>query len=178
MLKYQKYVAWLGLALLMLLMSGCKSIETYYQGYKAGSENTTSLITAENQQGRWKTFDIDLNYQYDYAGNLLKISGTIDLGLYYEMNTSRIDRLDAYLFFLDDKARVIETAALLSSLPFYAEENLTFTKELKVPTATDSIAFGYYGEARRDGGGGSDPHGGGGGGGLDYFYDLPKKVKS
>lgn len=74
--------------------------------------------------------------------------GTIDLGLYYEMNARMVDSLDTYLFFLDDRSRVIETAALSSSLPFEAEEILTFTKELKVPQGIKAISFGYTSRRR------------------------------
>lgn len=81
-----------------------------------------------------------------------------------------VDSLDTYLFFLDDRSRVIETAALSSSLPFEAEEILTFTKELKVPQGIKAISFGYNGEARRDGDGWSNFIGGGG---VETFCDLP-----
>ncbi len=94
------------------------------------------------------------------------------------MNTSRIEKLDTYLFFLDDKARVIETATLSRALPFVAEVGLTFSKELKVPAGAEAIAFGYIGETGRNGGGGSDHAGGGGGGGMEDFYNLSKRVKS
>ena len=178
MWTYLKATAWSSLILLPLLIVGCKSIETYYQGYKAESENTTPLITDKNQQGRWKTFDIDLNYRYDYLDNLLKISGTVDLGFYYKMNASRINKLDAYLFFLDEGGRVLETAALLRSLPFEAEERLSFSREVKVPPGVSAVSFGYDGEAFRDGDGRMDfQDGGGGGGGVQSFYDLPKRVK-
>ncbi len=93
------------------------------------------------------------------------------------MNTSKIEKLDTYLFFLDDEARAIETAALSRALPFVPEVGLTLSKELKVPAGAEAIAFGYFGEAGRNGGGGSD-HAGGSGGGMEDFYDLPKRVKS
>jgi len=169
MLNYLKPIAWLSLILLPLFMTGCKNIETYYQGYNAESESTTPLTRGKNQQGRWKTFDIDLNYRYDHAENLLKISGTIDLGFYYEVNAVMINRLDVYLFFLDDSGKVIKTAALLRALPFEVEESLTFSKDLHVPPGIEAISFGYNGEARRSGDRGGD--------GVETFYDLPKRVK-
>ena len=177
MLIYQKHIAGAGLVLLLLLLlPGCQSIETYYRGYHAEGESVTTLAPIEQAQGTWRTFDLALNYSYGYADNLLKISGNIDLGLYYEMNTRRIERLNVFIFFLDDKSSVIQTAFLSSLISFDPQESLTFARKLKVPTGAYAIAFGYSGEARRDGEGGSDSDGRGGGG-LDFFYDLPKRVK-
>ncbi len=176
MLTYHKKITGAGLVLLLLVIAGCQSIESYYHGYHAAGESVSMLVPVEQAQGAWKTFDLELNYAYGYADNLMKISGTIDFGLYYELNTRRIERFDSFIFFLDDKSSVIETAVLSTQISFNPEESLSFARELQVPPGAYAIAFGYRGEARRDGEGGSGPDGKGGGG-LDFFYDLPKSVK-
>lgn len=171
----KRWCLWLVL-LASLLLIGCQSTETFYRGYLAGNESVAPLTPAGSPTGQWKTFDIDLNYQYGSSGNDLNISGTIDFGLFYELNTSRIETIDFYLFFLDSESRVLNTARLFRSLSLDPEETITFNTSVTPPSGAKSIAFGYSGRAREDGGGGKTSSGmGEGGGGTFLFYDLPKR---
>lgn len=171
----KKWCLWLVL-LAGLLLTGCQSTETFYRGYIADNKSVAPLTHAEEPTGHWKTFDIDLNYQYDSSGNGLNISGTIDFGLFYELNTSRISSIDFYLFFLDDESRVLNTARLFRSLYLSPKETIVFNTSVTPPSGATSIAFGYSGRAQEDGGGGKTSSGmGAGGGGTFLFYDLPKR---
>ncbi len=177
MLNFLKISIWVGFSLCLLTVAGCQSTTSFYRGYHAESASCAPLMRLENQQGSWKTFDLELNYEYDYKGDDLNISGTLDLGLYYEIITNRILSLDVYLFFLDDNTRVMETRFLSRELDFEGGSALTFAKHLKVPAGTDSISFGYEGKARTDGNAGDNLNGGGGGGSVEYFSSLPKRVR-
>lgn len=159
----------------ILLLTGCQSTETFYRGYLAGNESVTPLTLPGSPAGHWQTFDIDLNYRYDASGNNLDISGTIDFGLFYELNTSRIERIDVYLFFLDHDSKVLETARLFRAITADPEETIAFKKNLQVPPSAKAIAFGYRGMAREDGGGRHSSEIGEGGGGTFFFDDLPKR---
>jgi hypothetical protein len=174
MLTIDKRVSGWAFALMLLALVGCQSSATFYRGYQADTANVAPLAQVAEQQGRWETFDLDLNYRYRYADRMLDISGAIDLGLYHEINTRLIRSLNVYLFFVDDQARVLETAWLVRSARFRPEESLSFAKSLKVPAGTAALAFGYDGEAREDGGDGRGDRGGGGGG-LHIFSNLPKR---
>jgi len=159
--------------LLFFGLTSCQSTESFYRGYTVENE---SLSPLGNQQGSWKTFDLELTYQYQQTDNILDITGSAALSLYYELNTSRIRTLDVYLFLLDDESKVLETVYLTRRLEFSPEENLTFTKTLKIPPGTTSIAFGYKGTALGDGGG-DDFSSGAFGGGQEIFYDLPTRPR-
>lgn len=174
---YLKIAGWSLVLLFSLALIGCKSTSAYYLGWQVENESDAQL-SADQQQGHWKTFDLDLNYKYDTAGDVLNISGTIALSFFYEMNTSRIRNLDVYLFFLDNDSKVLETAELSRSVersqPY---RTLEFNKSLQVPTGTSLIAFGYKGAAWEDGGGTPRARGGGGGGRLITFDNLPKRPR-
>ncbi|HKJ05515.1 MAG TPA: hypothetical protein VJ974_07960 [Geopsychrobacteraceae bacterium] len=156
-------------------LAGCQSTESFYRGYRVENQSIAPLSTLETQQGAWKTFDIDLTYQYQKTDNILNISGTTTLGLYYELNTSRIRTLDLFLFFLDDESKVLETTYLVRRLEFNPEEKQTFVKSLNIPTEAASIAFGYKGTAQEDGSGTDSSDGGGGS--QQIFFDLPKRPR-
>lgn len=155
-----------------MVMTGCQATETFYQGYKADNESISKLSTPGTQQGSWKTFDLDLNYQYEYKNNVLDISGTVNMSFFHEINSSRIRKLDIYLFFLDEASKVLETALLSRTSIDYLDFGLQFSKNLQVPTGAKSFAFGHRGEAVESGG--DDLRGGGG---VRFFYDLPKRPR-
>lgn len=172
---YKNNLGW-AVALLILasfILTGCQSTESFYRGYQAQNDSISQLSTDGTQQGYWKTFDIDMSYQYDYADNVLNISGALALGLYYEMNISRIKSMDIFLFFLDDESKVLQTAYISRSMINWPDEGLLFTKSINVPAGAKAIAFGYRGKALGDDGGGDE--GLGGGGGMEFFSDLPKR---
>lgn len=160
-----------------LILFGCQSTATYYQGYTA--DNTSiSALSEPAAQGSWETFDINLNYQYDQTDEMLNISGTANFSLYFEMNITRIKNMDLYLFFLDENSSVLETARLNKFGYYHPDEQLSFAENLAVPPGAKSFAFGYRGQAFEDGGGGGMGVDGDGGGGMHFFYDLPKRPKS
>jgi hypothetical protein len=160
-----------------LILFGCQSTATYYQGYKADNDSISAL-TDPAAQGSWETFDINLTYQYDQTGDMLKISGAANFSLYYEMNITRIKNMDLYLFFLDENSSVLETARLNKFGYYQPEDQLSFAGNLAIPPGAKSFAFGYRGQAFEEGGGGGMGLDGDGGGGMHFFYDLPKRPES
>lgn len=157
-----------------LLLAGCQSTETFYRGYLADNQSVAPLMA--EAQGSWQTIDIDLNYHTEKIDEMLNISGTIDFGLYHQLSSSRINRLNFHLFFLDNEAKVLQTASLARALYAQPETQLYFDTSLPVPSGAQSIAFGYEGKAQEDGGSkGGSAGSGEGGGGTFLFYDLPKR---
>lgn len=162
------------LSTLVCLLPGCQSTETFYLGHISQNSSNFALTEAPNYQGQWETFDLSFSFQAQRQDNWLEISGSMVFGNYYQLNSSRINRIDFYLFFIDDQARVLETRRLYSRRNINPEVTRQFQARLAIPTAARAVSFGYDGRARGDGGDGGGFRGGGGGG-IDLFRELPKR---
>ena len=153
-----------------LLLSGCKSVESYYRGYLSTNQSSFDLVDNSKRQGSWETFDLKLDYQTEMKGEILDVSGMVTFGNYYAMNSAQIVVFDAYLFWLDEDAKVLGTTRLARSVSVQGSDPIRFSESLRVPAGTKALSFGYSGESQGDGG-----YERGGGGGLEAFESLPKK---
>ena len=167
-----QYIRYLMVLISTLLLFGCQTIASYYGGYKSDNKSNIDLYAATNQQNSWKTFDLSMEFQTVQRDNYLSVSGTVKLGLYYELNASRIKDLSMYLFFVDADSKVVETARITKMVDISPDEVITFDRLLKIPPTAVAISFGYDGEAL---GGGGDMHDSNGGFSGDHFYELPKR---
>lgn len=141
------------LAVIMLLsLPACQpqNVSNYYQGLRTNPAESLSLSGKEPQSGQWQTFDMLLDYRYQAGGGTLRISGNAALSEFYQLNINVLRKLDIYLFFLDENARVLETVLLVNALSSNPESPLSFQKELTIPSAATAIDFGYDGVARGD----------------------------
>lgn len=157
-----------------LILSGCQSTATFYQGYKAEDKNVIPL-TGQAAQGSWETFDVNLIYRAEQSGNMLNVDGTVNFSFYHTANISRIRNLSLYLFLLDEDAQVLETELLIRTGLTQPEDQLSFAGNLAIPAEARSFAFGYRGQAHGDD---NDSLGQGGGGGMEFISDLPKRPES
>lgn len=150
-------------AILLFSITGCQtqSISSYYHGLQTNSTESLPLPGKERQPGKWKTYDLLLDYQYQADGNSLKITGDTTLSDAYQINMSYLRRLNLFLFFLDKDSRVLETAQLLKMVSGDLGTKFSFKKTLEIPPSTKAISFGYDGIAK-------------GGQGRTRFEHLPK----
>ncbi len=156
--------------LALVLLFGCKSTESFYRGYTSQNSSNFALTDSGVQPGDWKTFDLLLAYQVEKMPATLTVSGSITFSNYYQLNAYQIQTLDLYLFFLDDMAKVLQTARVSSAINVYADDLIHFNQTLQIPPGATALSFGYNGMAREDGGGHGDE---GGGGGQVWFTELP-----
>ncbi len=161
-------------ALAIFMLSGCKSLSSFYQGYTSQNPSNTALVNNAAQQGRWETFDLRLDYQAALQDQLLDINGSITFSNFHQINAVHVERLDVYLFFIDAEAKVLRTERISGSQHTSADDSISFAKQLQVPPGAKAISFGYEGITREDGDGG-DPFSGGGGGQV-WFYQLPRRA--
>jgi len=156
----------LGLLFFLTLCTGCTAKSHQFVGNTvAPQQQVVNLQSGGGSADSWQTFDVQIDYQYKRDGTLFEISGVAKLSPRYEMLYENLRDLRVFLFFLDDKARVLEANMLARSLTNSVDESLRFTKFYKVPPGTVSITFGYDGyvseaEERRWGG-------------IRSFYMLP-----
>ena len=137
-------------AILLLILPGCQtqSVSSYYHGLQANPTESLPLPGKELQKGKWQTYDLLLDYQYQTEGNSLKISGATTLSDFYQINMNFLRKLDLFLFFLDKDAKVVETAQLLKVRSSSLDSPLSFNQTIEIPQAAKAIGFGYQGITR------------------------------
>lgn len=164
------------LLVVFMLLLGCQSISTYYAGYISKNQSNLDLAKVDRQQNSWQTFDLKMHYQAEQGRDVLKLAGTVKLGLYYELNAIRINDLSVYLFFVDADSRVVGTAQLVKLTNIPTDDLISFAKTVQVPPKAVAISFGYAGESLEDTGG--DDHNSGANLSGRNFYELPKRPSS
>jgi hypothetical protein len=136
-----------------------------YQGNLVSpAMHVVALQEGGSSAGTWKTFDLTIDYEFAQEGEFMDLSGRAVLSEHYEMNYDSVRKLFVYMFFLDEKSRVLNTANLVRNLSGDADEVMTFSHRYSVPPGTTSFSFGYQGTAREVRT-------------LTSFYELPLKKK-
>jgi hypothetical protein len=136
----------LGLLSLLILYTGCVARSNQFVGnLVAPQQQVVALQSGGASTDLWQTFDVTIDYQYKRDGEIFEISGVAELTPRYEILYENLRDLRVFLFFLDDKAHVLEANMLVRSLTSRVDESLGFTKFYKVPPGTASITFGYDG---------------------------------
>jgi hypothetical protein len=133
-----------------LVISGCVQTSMMYRGQQASPEHVVALQKGGPIAGTWETFDIIIQYEYIQEGAVLEIKGQTALGDSYQSIYTRLNFLDTYLLFLDQDARVLLTADLVSSFNYaidnYFRFSKPFSRSFRLPSGTASFTFGYRGE--------------------------------
>ena len=153
-------MASLGLVCLLLLASGCVELAVMYNGKAVSKVPVIALQEGGSIKGRWETFDLIIDYQYIKKGDRLEISGQTALTQHYQMIYDQLSRMRAYIFFLDQNSRVLETAPFADAWPSSTQDIQDFSESYTVPQGTTKISFGYSGQVRD-------------GKTLESFYKLP-----
>ena len=135
----------LGLACLLIFLSGCVATSNPLAGNTVSSVPVVALKSGGPHADSWQTFDILIEYIYTQDGNLFKISGSALLSEHYQMLYTRLRDLKIYFFFLDKNSRVLAGHLLAQSLLNDIDQRLPFNRSYDLPPGTDRISFGYNG---------------------------------
>ncbi|MBW2474858.1 MAG: hypothetical protein JRE56_09725 [Deltaproteobacteria bacterium] len=153
-------LASLFLICLLVFAAGCVETAMLYHGAHVTSVPVVALQEGPSVAGRWETFDMTIDYKYQRNGDNLELSGQAALSQHYQMNYASVLRMQTYLFFLDQDARVLETAFFVTPWSSGVEDIQEFSKSYPMPFGTTALSFGYSGSVN----------------GMDStasFYELP-----
>ena len=153
-------LASLFLTCLLVFSAGCVETSMLYHGKHVTSVPVVVLQEGPPVAGRWETFDMTIDYTYQRNGDNLELSGQAALSQHYQMNYSGVVRMQTYLFFLDQDARVLATAFFVTPWSSGVEDIQGFSKSYPMPAGTAGLSFGYSGSVN----------------GMDStasFYELP-----
>lgn len=131
--------------MLLLALVACVETATMYHMNLVFPELVVAITEGTPHADSWQTFDLNIDYEAVLQNNQFKISGQARLGEHQRSLYSRIDDLDVLIFFLDNNARVLETAYLLRTKSNNPDDFLTFSQAYQVPAATVAFGFGYDG---------------------------------
>lgn len=152
-------LACLLLACLLPLAAACVETAMLYRGATVSSVPVVALQEGPPVAGRWETFEMAIDYTYQRNGDNLELSGQARLSQHYRDNYGGVTRMQTYLFFLDQDARVLETVSIVT--PWNGiEDAQKFSNSFTMPAGTTAISFGYSGAVN-----GMD--------GDASFYELP-----
>jgi hypothetical protein len=133
------------LACLLPLAAACVDTAMMYHGAPVTSVPVIALHEGPPVAGRWETFDMVIDYKYQRNGDNLELSGQAGLSEHYRSNYAGVTRMQTYLFFLDQDARVLETAYFVTPWSSGIDDIQKFSKSYRVPAGTTGISFGYSG---------------------------------
>ena len=147
----QRHTMWRSTALAVFLiilsglaLAGCQTFDQMGVGRWVPPENRVLIQAGGPHAQTFTTNDMTVNYQYQTAGNRLKIwgSGTIK----YES----IDELAFHMFFLDAQDKVIGRYDFFSYLDFddfieMHSNNRLFHRDFTMPPGAKAFAIGYDG---------------------------------
>lgn len=134
--------------LFCLVTAACASVapSTMFIGNRVSSP--VVALQQRSSADSWQTFDIKIDFAGTLSGDRYAISGTAELGQHYQMNYANLRDLRVFLFFVDDRTRVLAATLLARSLTGDIDEALPFNRSLAVPAGTAGITFGYDGQVR------------------------------
>jgi hypothetical protein len=130
--------------MLMLFVAGC-SIKSHGYLDKTVSPDTVVALQRDGvHNGTWQTFDLVIDYQYEYDEGLLYVTGQIELGQHYQIVYDRVRSLWVYLFLTDADNVIIESISLPANMTG-TEDRSRFSRYVKVTDDVRGLSFGYDG---------------------------------
>jgi hypothetical protein len=138
-------IAAVGLLMAALSLAGCQTTGQKDIGRQVPSGDRVVLQGGGPYARTLQTYDMTINYQYQTAGNKLKVWGTT--AIKYES----INELTFHLYFLDDQGRVIAIHDFYSYSDHSDFGNLKsserqYHRDFTIPADADSFAIGYDGQ--------------------------------
>jgi hypothetical protein len=143
----------IGLLLLSLLvvgtiLSGCQTLGQVDIGKQVPLGNSVAIESGGPHAQTFQTNDMAVRYQYETAGNQLKVWGRS------KINYESIDVLTFHLFFLDGQNTVIDEQNFFSFLDHsdfveFKTNDRQFHRDFKIPPGSKAFAIGYDGNTVR-----------------------------
>lgn len=138
----------LALMLVGMIVSGCQTLGQVDIGKQVPPGNSVAIQSGGPHAQIFQTDDMTVRYQYETAGNQLKIWGRT------KINYESIDVLTFHLFFLDSQSTVIDKQNFFSFLDHsdfiaFKSSDRLFHRDFKVPPGSKAFAIGYDGNTER-----------------------------
>ncbi|MCK4503763.1 MAG: hypothetical protein KAU22_12075 [Desulfuromonadales bacterium] len=133
------------LFLISMVMYGCQTTTTYYQGAKADADGVVSLLAGKIEQQQWQDLNVTIDYNLSNNGDNLEIEGTLSFSASPKGNYNRVDDLKLKLFLLDRDMRVVTYKDIARVLSYNLDDKTAFTKTLQLRKGIVSYTFGYEG---------------------------------
>ena len=136
------------LVLVGMLVCGCQTLSQVDIGKQVPPGNSVAIQSGGPHAQIFQTDDMTVRYQYETAGNQLKVWGRT------KINYESIDVLTFYLFFLDGQSTVIAKQNFFSFLDHsdfiaFKSSDRQFHRDFKVPPGSKAFAIGYDGNTER-----------------------------
>lgn len=136
------------LVLVGMIVSGCQTLGQVDIGKQVPPGNSVAIQSGGPHAQTFQTNDMTVSYQYETAGNQLKVWGRT------KINHESIDVLTFHLFFLDGQNTVIDKQDFFSFLDHsdfiaFKSGDRQFHRDFKVPPGSKAFAIGYDGNTER-----------------------------
>lgn len=129
-----------------LLLFGCQTTTTYYQGAKADEEGVISLVAAQEGPQQWQDLYVTVDYSFHHQGKRFSIDGALSFSDHPKGMYTRVPDLKLKLFFLNKDMRVVDYLDIARTLSISLDDKTTFSKTLNIKDDVVSFTFGYDGE--------------------------------
>lgn len=131
--------------LFALVLLGCQTTTTYYQGAKADAEGVVSLSAGQVEKQRWQDLYVTVDYSFDHQERQLEIEGVLSFSLHPQINFTRVGDLKLKLFFLDKDLRVVDYLDIARTRNNNLDDQTRFARTLQLQEGIVSFTFGYEG---------------------------------
>ena len=139
--------------ILIVTMASCQGKFMTDQERVVAEEKRIGLQQEGSESGSWQgRTDLTVNYTTTRTGNVLQIAGVIVFNWQEMLDNFRIS-----LVLIDANGSVLDIVPITSAGARREVEQVSFNKELTLPSDARSFAFTYNGEARGIGTGQGSP---------------------
>jgi hypothetical protein len=130
------------------ILSGCQTLGQVDIGKQVPPGNSVAIQSGGPHAQTFQTSDMDVSYQYQTAGDQLKVWGRS------KINYESIDVLTFHLYFLDSQNNVIAIKNFFSFLDhsdfvLFNSNDRKFHRDFKIPPGSKAFAIGYEGNTMR-----------------------------
>ncbi|WP_321389848.1 hypothetical protein [uncultured Desulfuromusa sp.] len=150
-----------------LILSGCQTTTTYYQGAKADAVGVVSLVPVPVGQQKWQDLYVTVDYNLNRSGDNLDIDGVLSFSDSPQITYSVVRDLKLKLFLLDQDMRVVDYFDVARTLSHRLDDETTFSQTMKMRPGVVAMTFGYEGAFTEN-----DPEGPSG----QTVWRLPKRA--
>ncbi len=148
-----------------VVLFGCQTTTTYYQGAKADEEGMVSLSLGQVEKQRWQDLYVTVDYSFKQQADQIIIDGTLSFSNHPRLLFTRVWDLKLKLFFLDKDMRVVSYLDIARTLNNNLDDKTKFNRTLEVQEEVVAFAFGYEGSFVDD-----DPESSS----TDHVWKLPR----